>query len=50
MKDNPLLELESYGQSIWLDFIRRGMLTSGELSRLIEEDAIRGVTSNPAIF
>lgn len=39
-----------HGQSIWLDYIQRCMIRSGELSRLIEEDGIRGVTSNPAIF
>jgi transaldolase len=50
MNDNPLLKLESYGQSIWLDFIHRGMLSTGELARLIEEDGVSGVTSNPAIF
>lgn len=50
MKNNPLLKLESYGQSIWLDFIHRGMLTTGELARLIDEDGLSGVTSNPAIF
>lgn len=50
MKENPLLKLESYGQSIWLDFIRRGMLSSGEMARMIEEDGLGGVTSNPAIF
>jgi transaldolase len=50
MRDNPILKLNSYGQSIWLDFIHRGMLTSGELQRLIEEDGLRGVTSNPSIF
>ncbi|MEA3401975.1 MAG: transaldolase [Armatimonadota bacterium] len=50
MADNPLLKLQKYGQSIWLDFLRRGLITSGELQRLIEEDGIRGVTSNPAIF
>lgn len=51
MKDkNPLLELQDYGQSIWLDFIRRGMLESGELKRLIEEDGLRGVTVNPSIL
>ena len=50
MKENPLLKLEDYGQSVWLDFIRRGMLDSGELLRLIEEDGVSGVTSNPAIF
>lgn len=47
---NPLLRLPALGQSIWLDFIRRRMLDDGELARLIAEDGIRGVTSNPAIF
>ncbi len=50
MKTNPLLELETLGQSIWIDFIGRGMLASGELSRLIEGDGVSGVTSNPTIF
>lgn len=50
MKKNPLLQLESFGQSIWMDFIRRGMITSGELQQLIEKDGISGVTSNPSIF
>lgn len=50
MKSNPLLELESLGQSIWIDFIRREMITSGEMQRLIEEDGVSGVTSNPSIF
>jgi transaldolase len=50
MKENPLLKLPALGQSIWLDFIRREMLSSGELARMIEEDGLRGVTSNPAIF
>jgi transaldolase len=48
--DNPLLKLQEYGQSIWLDFIRRGMLESGELKRLIEKDGLRGVTVNPSIL
>jgi len=47
---NPLLKLQDYGQSIWLDFIRRGMLESGELKRLIDEDGLRGVTVNPSIL
>jgi transaldolase/glucokinase len=47
---NRVKELSRYGQSVWLDFIRRGMLASGELARLIDDDGIRGVTSNPAIF
>jgi len=50
MKENPLLKLERFGQSVWLDFIRRGMITSGELAELIREDGLRGVTSNPSIF
>ena len=50
MKTNPLLRLQEMGQSIWLDYIRRKMLISGELKKLIKEDGLRGVTSNPAIF
>jgi transaldolase len=50
MKENPLLRLEALGQSIWLDFLSRGMLVSGELVALIQEDGVSGVTSNPAIF
>ena len=47
---NPLEALNEFGQSVWLDYIRRSLLTSGELQRLIDEDGLRGVTSNPAIF
>src|SRR5580698_9868409 len=47
---NPLKELTKFGQSVWLDYIRRDLFTSGELKRLIEEDGLRGMTSNPAIF
>ncbi len=47
---NPLLELAALGQSVWLDFIRRSLIDSGELARLVAEDGVRGVTSNPAIF
>src|SRR3954466_9774738 len=47
---NPLLELQKQGQSVWLDYIRRNLITSGELKRLIEEDGLRGITSNPSIF
>ncbi len=47
---NPLKDLLNYGQSVWLDYIRRDLFTSGELTRLIEEDGLRGMTSNPAIF
>src|SRR6201984_2502420 len=47
---NPLKELLKYGQSVWLDYIRRNLITTGELKRLIEEDGLRGMTSNPSIF
>src|SRR5215813_563372 len=48
--DSPLRALSVYGQSVWLDYIRRSLIASGELRRLIDEDGLRGVTSNPAIF
>ncbi|UPL47720.1 transaldolase [Hymenobacter sublimis] len=47
---NPLVAIHDFGQSIWLDYIRRNILHNGELQRLITEDGLRGVTSNPAIF
>src|ERR1700681_4320866 len=47
---NPLHALLSYGQSMWLDYIRRDLITSGSLKRMIDEDGLRGMTSNPAIF
>ncbi len=47
---NPLRELGAAGQSVWLDFIRRSLLSSGELQRLIDEDGVTGLTSNPTIF
>ena len=47
---NPLKQLQTFGQSIWLDYIRRDLLKDGELQRLIDEDGLRGMTSNPAIF
>lgn len=47
---NPLKQLQQYGQSIYLDEIRRSWITDGQLQRLIDEDGVRGVTSNPAIF
>ncbi len=47
---NPLKQLAEYGQSPWLDYIRRDLFTTGELKRLIEEDGLKGMTSNPAIF
>jgi transaldolase len=50
MSNNPLVELTNLGQSVWYDNIERKLVTSGELRRLIEEDSLGGVTSNPAIF
>jgi len=50
MNANPLKTLGTFGQSLWLDYIRRDLITSGQLRRLIEEDGLRGMTSNPSIF
>src|SRR5438067_1912029 len=50
MSKNPLFELYEAGTSVWLDYIRRSLMTSGELQRMIEEDAVVGMTSNPTIF
>jgi transaldolase len=50
MNENPLKKLETLGQSIWLDYIRRDLIASGKLRQLIEEDGLRGITSNPSIF
>jgi transaldolase / glucose-6-phosphate isomerase len=47
---NPLQALLTYGQSMWLDYIRRDLITSGKLKTMIEEDGLRGMTSNPSIF
>src|SRR5437762_2778263 len=47
---NPLKALLAYGQSPWMDYIRRDLLTSGELKKYIDNDGLRGMTSNPAIF
>jgi transaldolase len=47
---NPLMELNKAGQSPWLDNIRRGMIRTGELARMIQDFCLRGVTSNPSIF
>ncbi|HEX7563082.1 MAG TPA: transaldolase, partial [Bradyrhizobium sp.] len=43
-------ELENFGQSIWLDYIRRDLISGGALKRLIDDDGLRGMTSNPTIF
>ena len=47
---SPLQQLLDYGQSMWLDYIRRDLLTSGKLKQMIAEDGLRGMTSNPSIF
>ena len=49
-KTNPLRKLNAVGQSVWCDHIHRGMLESGGLAAMIEDDDLRGITSNPAIF
>tara|TARA_R110002110_G_scaffold167482_1_gene368521 strand:- start:72628 stop:73740 length:1113 start_codon:yes stop_codon:yes gene_type:complete len=50
MNTNRLLPLKKFGQSVWLDYLSRDLIESGELLRLVQEDGIAGVTSNPAIF
>jgi transaldolase len=50
MENNSLKQLGTLGQSFWLDYIRRDLIAGGELRRLIEEDGLRGMTSNPSIF
>ena len=47
---NPLIDLQQYGQSVWYDNMQRGLIMSGELQGLIDNDGLRGMTSNPAIF
>ena len=47
---NSVARISDFGQSIWLDYIRRKFISSGELKKLIDEDGLKGVTSNPAIF
>jgi transaldolase/transaldolase/glucose-6-phosphate isomerase len=47
---NNVKQIHDFGQSIWLDFIDREIIASGKLKKLIDEDGVRGVTSNPAIF
>ncbi len=50
MSSNPLKGLQDLGQSVWYDYIRRDLFTAGKLQRLIEEDGLKGMTSNPTIF
>src|SRR5712672_736965 len=47
---NPVKALEQHGQAVWLDFLARGFVVKGELKRLIDNDGVKGVTSNPSIF
>src|SRR5579871_4333003 len=47
---NPVKELEKHGQAVWLDFLARGFIAKGDLKRLIDDDGVKGVTSNPSIF
>jgi transaldolase len=47
---NPLVRLGELGQSPWYDYITRDLVASGELARLVREDGLRGMTSNPTIF
>jgi transaldolase len=47
---NALFGLQKYGQSVWLDYIRRNIILNGELQKLIDQDGLRGITSNPSIF
>jgi transaldolase len=50
MATNPLRELNKLGQSVWQDYIRRSELDSGEFQKLIDQDGVSGITSNPSIF
>ena len=50
MSENPLKQLDQYGQSVWHDYIRRKEILSGGLKKRIDEDGLLGVTSNPSIF
>jgi transaldolase len=50
MNKNPLIGLKEIGQSVWLDNLSRKLINSGELKRLIDEDGVSGITSNPTIF
>jgi transaldolase / glucose-6-phosphate isomerase len=47
---NPVKALENHGQAVWLDFLARGFIAKGELKKLIDDDGVKGVTSNPSIF
>lgn len=50
MAKNTIYQIKEYGQSIWMDYLDRELIESGELKRKVEEVGIRGVTSNPKTF
>ena len=50
MSESRLHQLSALGQSVWIDYLSRDLLRTGELERMIDEDAVAGVTSNPTIF
>src|ERR687888_2297885 len=50
MPDSNLQKLSALGQSVWIDYLSRDLLETGELARMMQEDAVVGVTSNPTIF
>src|SRR5579883_3644298 len=50
VSSNPVQALQKYGQSVWLDYIRRSLITSGELQQMVDAGEVWGVTSNPSIF
>ena len=47
---NPLRQLEASGQAVWFDYIRRSLMPGGQLQRMVDQDGLRGVTANPAIY
>jgi transaldolase len=50
MNENPLVKIQEFNQSIWLDYLSRKLIASGDLKKLIDNDGLRGMTSNPSIF
>jgi transaldolase len=50
MSESPLVKIQEFGQSIWLDFLSRKLIASGELKKLVDNNGLRGMTSNPSIF
>ncbi len=50
MAENPPVDVQAYGQSIWYDNISRDLILNGEIQRLVDEDGVMGITSNPSIF